>query len=276
MKIKQIFQLMVIIGLVHCFAFADNLTNDPNLRVLRQGDYTFTYTHRGTNRYAIYLDPSEFWRGAWKENTNGWRTQLRVYKETNYEYPREGVMNPVSTNLMLVVEWGSPVKNSGGGYFMTPNGKFAKIELKDSRSNLISPNPDAGTNLLERTLDGYDGGLKLTYETNLPAWVSPANGSLVAKFPKTISTDVYPYFEYSNGYGKIRHQITGETGSVTNRPPFNIGFLKLDEIYSVTNEGDYTLTVQPVLYKMRVGTNLLDRVDLPSVTTKVHLVPNMK
>ena len=62
---------------------------------------------------------------------------------------------------------------------------------------------------------------------------------------------------------------------------------ELGDLYSITNEGDYTLTVQPVLYKQGNGTNLTDkfgnkytdilnRVDLPSVTTKVHLVPNMK
>jgi hypothetical protein len=90
----------------------------------------------------------------------------------------------------------------------------------------------------------------------------------VAEFPKTINTNVYPHQEYTG--------MIGKTGCVTNRPPDYLGFLKLDEIYSVTNEGDYTLTVQPVLYKQRIGTNILDRVDLPSVTTKVHLVPNAK
>jgi hypothetical protein len=71
--------------------------------------------------------------------------------------------------------------------------------------------------------------------------------------------------------------MVGEIGAATNMPPFYVGLLKLDEIYSVTNEGDYTLTVQPVLYK-RSNTNqaTLNRVDLPSVTTKVHLVPNVK
>jgi hypothetical protein len=62
--------------------------------------------------------------------------------------------------------------------------------------------------------------------------------------------------------------------SVTNFPPLGINALKLDEVYSITNEGDYTLTVQPVLYKKRIETNLLDRVDLPSVSTKIHLMPS--
>jgi len=277
MKLKNILAMLVI-GLSNLFIHARELTNDPNLRVVRQGDYTFTYTHTGTNRYAIYLDPSEFWRGAWKENTDGWRTQLRIYPEANYWYPPKGFGHPVSTNLMLIVEWGSPVKNSGAGYYLTPNDKFAKFELSDAQGNIVTPNTNAGTNLLVRQINSNSmgGGLKLIYETNLPTWMGLLNGSMVAKFPKTISTDVYPYFEYDNGYGKIRRQIMGETGSVTSRPPFYIGFLKLDEIYPVTNEGDYTLTVQPILYKKRIGTNILDRVDLPEVSAKIHLVPNKR
>jgi hypothetical protein len=71
--------------------------------------------------------------------------------------------------------------------------------------------------------------------------------------------------------------MIGKIDCVTNWPPPYLGFLKLDEIYSVTNEGDYTLTVQPVLYKRRdSNSKFLDRVDLPGVTAKVHLVPNVK
>lgn len=71
--------------------------------------------------------------------------------------------------------------------------------------------------------------------------------------------------------------MIGKINCVTNWPPPYLGFFKLDEIYSVMNEGDYTLTVQPVLYKRRArNSEFLDRVDLPCVTTQVHLVPNEK
>ncbi len=55
----------------------------------------------------------------------------------------------------------------------------------------------------------------------------------------------------------------------------HISLLQLDGMYFVANEGDYTLTVQPVLYKQRNQPDAatLDRVDLPSMTTNVHLVP---
>jgi hypothetical protein len=270
MKMKPMPLIILAVELSRCLIYADRPTNNSTNPIVKMGDYSMK---RGTNGHWIFVNPSEFWNGIWKEDTNGWRVQLRIYSQANYKY--EGNRGyPISTNLMLRIEWGSAEKNSGDGYYMSPNGKFAVFELLDAKGNIVPPNPDAGTNLCEITLHGYDGGLKLTYETNLPAWVAPLSGSLVAEFPKTILTDVYPYVEYNMASGKIGHDIMGRTGSVTNRPPFYVGLLKLDKIYSVTNEGNYTLTVQPVLYKLRAGTNLLDRVDLPEVSTKVHLVPN--
>jgi len=260
------------------------LANNPTNRIIKNNGYSMTY---GTNGHLFYVNPNEFWNGVWNEDAHGWRVQLRVYWETNYWYPDviaghpvAGVRHPVSTNLMLCVQWGSMVKDSGSGYYMTPNGKFAKFELLDAKGNVIPPNPNAETNLLVEIYNWYqrsaptislgpnESSPKILYETNLPSWVAPASGSLTAKFPKTITLNVYPGQEYTGMIGKIE--------CFTNWPPPYLGFLKLDQIYSVTNEGDYTLTVQPVLYKKRIETNILDRVDLPSVTTKVHLVPNVK
>jgi len=274
MQTKKKLLMILVVGLSHCLTHADGLTNNSTNRIKKIGDYSMM---RGTNGYYIFVNPSEFWNGIWKEDTNGWRVQLRVYPETNLKFV-QGHVYPVSTNLLLRVEWGSAIKNSWGSiekpsgeqYYRTPNGKFAQFELRDAKGNVISPNPNAGTNLLEWLIysDSMRAGRKLTYETNLPAWVSPASGSLVANFPKTISTNVYPQFQYGG--------VAGEIGANTNLPPFNVGLLKLDEIYSVTNEGDYTLAVEPVLYKKRVETNILDRVDLPCITTQIHLFPNVK
>jgi hypothetical protein len=271
MRTIHILLLMLMAQVSWCFRCAGELANNStNPFVRKMGGYSVIWT----NKYAIFVNPSEFWNGIWKEGSNGWRVQLRVYPETNFRFA-QGHAYPISTNLMLRVEWGSAVKNSGGGYYMTPNGKFAKFQLLDAKGNIIPPNPNAGTNLLIKLLEGEsmrpdDLSEKLTYETHLPTWASPTNGSLTANFPKTISTNVYPRFKYG-GY------IVGEIGSVTNRPPFYVGLLKLNDIYAVTNEGDYTLVVQPILYKRRVfNSKFLDRVDLPCVTTKVHLVPNNK
>jgi len=268
MRTKQLFLAVLAIGLSRCLIHADGLAgNSTNPAVKKLGGYSVLYD---TNRNFTFVNPSEFWDGTWKEDTNGWRVQLRVYSETNLTLFRDGLVDPLSTNLILRVEWGSAVKNSGDGYLLSPNGKFAKFELLDAHGKVVPPNPNAGTNLLERTLENYPAKLNLTYEPHRPAWASPSSGSLEANFPPLTTTNVYPRFPYGG--------IAGEIGSVTNRPPFFISFLKLDNVYQITNEGDYTLTVQPVLYKRYNHTNtaILDRVDLPAVSMTIHLVPNAK
>jgi hypothetical protein len=269
MKTKKKWLTVFVIGLNGCFIHTNAIANQPTNPIVNVGGYSMM---RGTNGYYEFVKPGEFWNGTWKEDTNGWRVQLRVYP-----------MNPIETNLILRVEWGSAVKNSGDGYYMTPNGKYAKFELSDAKGNIIPLISHVGINWMELILENQsslisfpDISRKLVYQTNLPSWVALSNGSLVADFPKAISTNVYPRIEYSRIAGNVYSDIMGEIDSTTNRPPFFVGLFRLDYIYSVTNEGDYTLTVQPVLYKKRIETNILDRVDLPSVTTTVHLVPNAK
>lgn len=251
------------------FSYADALASPTNAIIKLRGYSAI----RTTNGYVFYTNPNEFWNGDWKEGTNGWRVQLAVYMQTNYWVPREGVSYPVSTNIMLYIIWGSPIKNSGAGYYVTPNGKFARFELLNSNGNIIPPNPAAGKNLFLENFKDLDlGGLgtPFSYKTHLPAWASPLSGSLVANFPRTITTNVYP--RYADG------EIAGATWCVTNQPPHCLGFFKLDEIYNITNEGDYTLIVQPVLYKRYNHKNpaILDRVDLPCVTAKFHLDANKR
>jgi len=231
-----------------------------------------------TPGHLFFVNPSEFWNGTWQEDSNGWRVQLCVYMQTNHWYPpKGGVGYSISTNLMLSVQWGSAVRNSGNGYYMTPNGKFSKFELMDSKGKVVPPNSNAGANLLIEMYNWNSSRAsmmspgpnqsppKILYGKNLPEWASPTGGTLMANFPETIATNVYPYQEFAG--------MIGEINCVTNWPPPYLSFLKLDEVYSITNEGDYTLTIRPVLYKKRIETNILDRVDLPSVATKIHLTP---
>ena len=146
-------------------------------------------------------------------------------------------------------------------YLTTPNGKFAKFELSDSTRHVIPLKPTAGTNLLDTT--------GTFYRTTPPVWAAPSAGSIVANFPENISTNDWPL--YYTGVGLARSVNLAAHGN-----PKQINSLNLYDLYSISNEGDYTLTIQPVLYEQRIGTNTLDRVDLPSVATKVHLVPNVK
>lgn len=277
MRTKQILLIFLVVGLGYCLNYAGGPMSNSTNEIKKIGDYSMM---RGTNGNYIFVNPSEFWNGVWKENNNGLRTQLRIYPETDSHFV-QGHVYTTCTNLMLRVEWGSAVEDLGSDYYMAPNGKFANFQLVDARGNIIHPDPNGGTNLLERALKGRgftsfpEIHCDLAYETNLPTWVSPTSGSLVANFPKTISTNVYPHLICIGSAGAIDDGIAGETSSATNCPPDYIALLKLDEIYPVTNEGDYMLSVQPVLYKRQSSDGkFLIRVDLPNVTTKVHLVQN--
>jgi hypothetical protein len=220
-------------------------TNNPEAFILRSdGQYI-----RNTNTDRL-------WRyGVWKEMTNGWRVLLYVSTNTSY---------------MSVIGVGSLTINTGPGYLKPPYEKFAKFELLDSDGKVMQPKPNAGTNMLK----WY--GNNLLYQTNQPAWASLTNGSLVVDFPETTFAKDYAHFQGGS--------IVGDFGFSALIGPMPICQFTLGDLYSITNEGDYTLTVQPVLYKYNPrkninglsNTNVLHRVDLPSVTTKVHLVPNKK
>ena len=95
--------------------------------------------------------------------------------------------------------------------------QVCQIRIIGYQGKFVPPNPNAGTNLMEEVLIRFksvgsfpDIPRKLVYETNLPAWVSPYNGSLVADFPKTISTNVYPRIESSGVDGKYYSDIRGK------------------------------------------------------------------
>jgi hypothetical protein len=185
---------------------------------------------------------AQFWDGAWAEDTNGWRVELNVAKTNTPE-------------MTVEVSFGSVVKNSDDGtgeFFLPPHGLFPKFELKSPDGKILQP---------------YTG---IAVEQDCPS---------------RIPVRSYPSYKVS--------YMVGEIWFVTNGPPAPngplIGPLEFRTYYSITNEGDYTLTVRPVLYQNRTGrkieikkdfqetsTNYFDRVDLPEVTTKVHLVPNVK
>lgn len=100
-------------------------------------------------------------------------------------------------------------------------------------------------------------------------------------FPREISVREYQR-EPSGG-------IRGHFSFTANGWPASVGKFKLSDVYLITNEGDYLLTVQPVLYKdknhlneyfgigcarMTVAdsnTNFFERTDFPAVAAKIHL-----
>lgn len=216
------------------------------------------YHARGPNGVHLWsTNMTKNWWGTWIEDTNtGWRVLARFY-ETN------------TPGVRMTVHVGSVLTNSGPGLLPTPNGKFAKLELWDPDGKLVPAKPGAALAMYE-----YGG-------TNMSrAHPQPSRGdtSVAENHPSTISDTEYP--RWKSGDGNLAGRFVKFVGFVSNGPPCHIGYLKFNDIYSLTKEADYTLAVQPVLYRMHYegGTfqGYLDCVDLPNVITKVHLVPSVK
>ena len=271
MKIIAFLLISILPALNNCFAF--DLAHLPNPQIYKLNDRfidvdplalerylhfqnALQYVHGvengkdwrvgefGAYTYDAYGKPvwnkntKQFWDGAWAEDANGWRVELNL-------------LNPNTTQVAVVVSFGSVVRNSDDGtgeYFTPPHNLFPKFELKSADGNILQPYPGC---VMEMAC------------------------------PKRIPVRSYPSYKVS--------YLVGEIWFVTNGPPSSTPPKEISAYYSITNEGDYTLTVHPVLYQNRTGrkidikkdfqetnTNYFDRVDLPSVTTKVHLLPNTK
>jgi hypothetical protein len=180
--------------------------------------------------------------GSYNVGTNG-----EYYIETNANrFWEEGVWQENTNNYWRVIicfwdtntpnSWvsigvGSKAVNSGGGYYKAPHEKCAKFELANINNGTI---------------------------------IQPKEGaSLEEQFPKSISVHDFP--RWPDG------QIKGLFGFLSNSPPAQLKEFRIRDIYNIVEEGDYTLTVSPVIYKYGTNADYLDRVDLPSVTTKIHL-----
>jgi hypothetical protein len=209
----------------------------------------------------------EMWWGVWSENTNtSWRVNLRIYPT-----------NANAAKMEMTVHVGSVITNSGAGLLPSPDGKYAKLELLDAKGRMLPTRPGAALKLYYEQYGVLEA--RTVHNEILLLNVNPPSGSdatVERTYPDTISDLEYPRsnvdFPLSNKGGFFKY-----AGFASNGPPCHIGFIRFNDIFSIKVEGDYTLTVQPVLFRMHYdgGTfqGYLDRADLPSVTTKVHLKP---
>jgi hypothetical protein len=214
------------------------------------------YISRGFNgKHFWNTNMTENWWGIWIENTNtGWRVNLCPVRS-----------NAVDTAVIIKV--GSIVTDSGAGLMGTPDGKYAKLELLDANGKVVQTRKSAAEKLYEAKYAVTDEAEKELVNKHP---VSPDDASVEENYPDTISD--LEYTRWKNG--SFLHFV----GFVSNGPPCHIGYINFNDIFSVKTEGDYTLMVQPVVYRMHYdgGTfqGYLDRVDLPSVSAKIHLLPS--
>ena len=232
--------------------------------------HVLEYNMRGRNEKHVWdTNMPENWWGIWAEDTNtGWRTNLRFYG-TN------------TTNVEIMIYVGSIVTNSGAGLLPSPDGKYARLQLVDTNGKSVPPARGAAKKLYEMIYPlptepiKKEPGYREIVNRHQPAG---NDASVERDYPNTLSDLEYPRWlnysvERSGWFVKF-------AGFVSNGPPCQIGYVLFNDLFAIKAEGDYTLTVQPVLYRMHCegGTfqGYLDRVDLPSVTTKVHLVSNQR
>lgn len=141
-----------------------------------------------------------------------------------------------SMDVWVSVGIGNTVKNTGNGFLWTPNEKFAKCELTDSNGTAIFPKK----------------GMMLEDQ-----------------FPSILSVHAFPRWQN----GGLKNRI----GFFTNSPPWILKQFRIKDVYQLKDESDYTLTVCPVIYKLGTNSeNMAYRIDLPCITTKIHLKPNPK
>ena len=90
--------------------------------------------------------------------------------------------------------------------------------------------------------------------------------SMEYQFPIRISDENFPKWPD----GGLKYLF----GFSSNGPPVDLNDVKLFSVFRVEAEGDYILTVSPVIYRHEANAGFLDRVDLPTVTIKMHLRPS--
>jgi len=233
--------------------------------------HVIEYSRRGWDqRYLWETNMLKNWTGVWSEDTNtGWRVQLIQWR----------MPTATAQEALVSVLVGSIVTNSGPGLLTTPDGKYARLELTDSNGKAVPARRGAALKLYQNGLTMYDT-LPPFEKWSLNAHPPSAGDPSVTRiYPDAISD--LEYVRAKKEYSPWGNStFVTFAGFLSNGPPCTINWFKFNDIFAIKSEGDYTLTVQPVLYRMHYegGTfqGYLDRVDLPSVTAKYHLAPNAK
>jgi len=131
--------------------------------------------------------------------------------------------------------WVLSSTNAGLVYVYPPSGKPPKLELQDTNGIITQP--------IKNKMDG-----------ELPQRISASDLPLIRgqlHYPGA----AYKYFMLGKNV------------------PNTLNDFVISDVYQVKEEADYTLTVFPMLYKFETNREYADRIDLPCITTKIHLAP---
>jgi hypothetical protein len=167
------------------------------------------------------------------------------------------------TNINIAALWPGTWKDGTNGL---------RVELKTRKENGQMAIDVGVGSVAFNSLGGYVGAPDGEFEkfelTDTNGVVVPfvKGASLEGHFPSIMSIKVLP----RSPFGELNNHIA----FFTNGGPFTLSVIKFDDVYRIKNEADYTLTVCAVIYKFGTNLQYLDRIDLPCVATKIHLVPS--
>jgi hypothetical protein len=181
-----------------------------------------------------------------------------------YEAGKDGLFHP-ATNINMVALWPSVWKENTNGlrvlaqFLRERDEPMLRIGVGSVVSNDLGSYVGApyGKFRMFELRDSNNIVMPLrseaSHETNLPFRIS------IKELPR------WPH-------GGLKNTI----GFFTNGRPYILNDIKFQDLYRITNEGDYTLNVCAAIYKFESNIEYLDRIDLPCVVQKIHLMPSPK
>ena len=141
-----------------------------------------------------------------------------------------------TTEPWVQISVGSLVVKGSAAFRGPPSGKFLTFQLQDSN----------GTVLPMRS------GIKL--EGDFATRIG------IEDLPKQLSHE------------DVTGVYMSDVSWITNGGPVLLSQVRLRDVYEVTNEGYYALSVRPVIYSWEQNGKYLDLVDLPTLSTNIHLL----
>jgi hypothetical protein len=156
-----------------------------------------------------------------------------AWSKTNGIQEQLVIAAPGTVNPWAVVLVGSRVTNAWGDFFAPASGKYLRFELRDSNHVLVP---------LRKGI------------------------TMECKLPQRISVD-----DLISAGGS--HYLSSEQISwFTNGNPAKLDVVELRDVFQVPSEGDYSLSLCPIIYRREFDKLHLDQIALPCLSTNIHLL----
>jgi len=173
---------------------------------------------------------------AFAEPTNAIPYQFR---DSSYVWGDDNDIRDQRQIQLIQVLVLTPKTNAVYGFVKPPSGKFAKCELQDSNGAVMPP---------------------------------MRGKSMAGELPQTIRLEDLPK---TPKFGRNNSLLAGALHLFQNYPMELLRFT-IQDVYLIKTEGDYTLTIWPVIYQFSTDEQFVNRIDLPLVSRKIHLRPLSK